>query len=202
MNAFSTQRMRTFVAMALFIVPSLAQAQEPDVSEIDDLLRENPDSVELRLDRAEDLLALGRFDEALVDCDLAASLAPKDPAVALTRGRIHLAMGELELAETHFTSYLDRGPATVEVYMLRGGIREETERHPEALADFDRAKKLAVQQAKARRSLDQLLQMIEIEEARARSLEALKRTAEAKAARDHAEHLKSLTGVAHPSRDT
>jgi tetratricopeptide (TPR) repeat protein len=194
--------MRMTIALALLLSPSLARAQEPDVSEIDDQLRENPESVELRLDRAEDLLALGRFDEALVDCDLAASLAPNDRAVSLTRARIHLAMGELELAEEHFTSYLERGPASVEVYMLRGGIREETERHPEALADYDSAKKLAVQQAKAKRSLDQLLQMIEIEEARARSLEALKRTAEAKAAREHAEHLKSLTGVAHPSRDT
>jgi tetratricopeptide (TPR) repeat protein len=194
--------MRTLLALTLLVAPAIGSAQEPDVSGIDDMLREDPHNLELRLDRAEDLLALGRFDEALVDCDLAAQLAPSDPAVSLTRARIYLAMGELERAEVSFTSYLKRDKANVEVFMLRGGIRQETGRPLEALADFDVAKKLAVEAAKHHRSLDQLLQMIEIEESRATALDALDRKTEAKAARDNAEHLKTLTAAAQPPRDS
>jgi tetratricopeptide (TPR) repeat protein len=184
--------MRTSILIALLLLPALAMAQE---AELDDQLRENPDDVELLLERAENMLAEGRFDEALVDCEHAATLAPNDPAIALTRGRIHLAMGELERAEGFFTKNLKHAP-TIEVLLLRGGIREETNRSREALADYDAARKLAAQLSKQEK-LD-LLQLIDIEEARARVLESLKRKKQAHAAREHAKHLRSLV---KPDRD-
>jgi tetratricopeptide (TPR) repeat protein len=185
-------------AIGLLLVPALGFAQ--DEPELDDRLRQRPTDVELRLERAESLLAEGRFDEALVDCEVAASLAPNDPSIALTRGRIHLAMGELELAEVHFTKVLEAGQPTIEVLLMRGAIREETSRYEEALADYLAARKLA--QKSRRRTLAHLLQIIEVEQARARALEALGRKREAKVAREHAKHLESLTAAKRDPSDS
>src|SRR5688500_12541139 len=148
-------------SVALYIMILLALAFGLESSDLDDLIRDDPENVELRLDRAESLLAEGRFDEALVDLDFAAAHSRKDPAIDLMRGRIHLAMGEPERAEGYFTKHLKRG-RTIEVLLLRGGIREETSRLPEALADYDAAKKLAAQLSK-RKQLD-VLTLIDIEE--------------------------------------
>ena len=175
------------IAVGLLLLPSLALAQE--TSELDDQVKQDPEDVELRLERADSLLAEGRFDEALVDLDVAASLAPRDPEIELMRGRVHLAMGELERAEVHFTKHLEQGK-TIEVLLLRGGIREETSRLPEALSDYDAARKLAMQLSKQKK-LD-VLQLIDIEDARARVLGSLHRNKEAQAAREHAKHLRTL----------
>lgn len=188
--------MRTLIATASLLLPALAWAQ--DVPELDEQIRDRPDDVALRLERAEELLDQGRFDEALVDCELAAQLAPEDTSVALTRGRIHLAMGELGLAEADFTTYLKNANGNTEVYLLRGGVREETGRFKEALADYDAARVLVMKLPKERRTMADLLQLIDIEEGRARALERLGKKALAKTAREHAAHLKSL---ATPARD-
>ncbi len=192
--------MRMAVAIALLLFPALARAQE--VAEIDDQLRERPEDVGLRLDHAEALLALGRFDEALVDCDLATALAPKDASIALTRGRIQLAMGELGLAEAHFSSYLKHGQPTIEVFMMRGAIREETERDREALADYDAARRLALSGPKQRRMLGDMLELIDIEAARARTLERLGRAREAHIAREHVVQLRAWVAAARPRTDS
>lgn len=127
-----------FALLFSLLAPSAAFA-DADVVELDSLIAEAPRAVSLRLDRAEALLSLGRFEEALVDCDMAERMDPRDSGVSLVRSRIHLAMGELGLAERHLSKHLKRSRPTAGALYLRGSIREETGRFEEALADYQAA---------------------------------------------------------------
>ena len=134
-------RWAALLSLGLFITPSFASAS----GEVEDLeleLEERPTDVALRLEYADYLLALGRFDEALVSCDVAESLAKKDPAVSLTRGRIYYAMGELGLAEHYLSLHLKSKHPSAEAYLLRAKIREKTGRFKEAVEDYEAARLL------------------------------------------------------------
>lgn len=122
-------------ALLLLLAPTTALAQE-ELVDLNARVHEAPQDVKLRLDRADALLSAGRFDEALVDCERAEEIDPRDADVSLTRARIYLALGELGLAEHYLSAHLKAGRPSAGALFLRGSIREETGRFEEALADY------------------------------------------------------------------
>lgn len=75
--------------------------------------RMKPDDVRLQNGLCRNLaIANHDLDGALVACDAAARLAPRDPVVLATRGYLQLRRGKWEKAEKDFAAALDLSPAS------------------------------------------------------------------------------------------
>jgi predicted Zn-dependent protease len=138
---------------------------DDELAAIDERIAASPKQASLHLDRAEKLLSLGRFDEALDACDAAQDLLPGDGQVVLVRAEIEIAMGDVGLAEHHLTNHIRYDRKDAEALFLRGRARELGERFEDALADYDLSASIQAD--------------VEVELARARVLMRLGRLAEA-----------------------
>ena len=79
-------------------------------------VRLNPNFVEAYINRGADLLALGRYDEALVDLQRAISLNPAHPQAHLNLGNLKREIGRLEAAKASFAKALELAPAYLDAW--------------------------------------------------------------------------------------
>lgn len=102
-----------------------------------------PRSASLRAARGRVRAAQRRYRDAIDDLNEAIALVNDDPRFYLARGQIHLDLGQLELAKNDINTAIkvDKGLATA--YRLRAGICLLQHDYAAALADYNRAIRLA-----------------------------------------------------------
>ena len=133
------------VAVAMLTVlggGSRALAHADLLLQIEDLTKEiakKPNDPELYLRRGELRRAHVEWDEAFVDFERAAALAPDLPALDLVRGRLFLDSGWPLSARGYLDRVLHRQPTHVEAFILRGRAFARLHLPLSAAEDFDRA---------------------------------------------------------------
>jgi tetratricopeptide (TPR) repeat protein len=90
---------------------------------------------------------LGRYEDAVRDCDRALKLNPDLAPAYNYRGLAHYRLHQPEEAISDYTRAIELGPPRVEVYSNRGNAYSALGRHDLALADFSRAIELAPRSA-------------------------------------------------------
>jgi hypothetical protein len=89
--------------------------------------------------RANVLLTLKRFEEALASCDHAITLKPEIGEPHANRGLILHAMKRLEEALASCDLAIKRKPNFAEAYFIRGHVLHELKRPEEAIVSYERA---------------------------------------------------------------
>ena len=87
-------------------------------------------------------VAAGQYDLAVVDCNTALKLSPKDAMAYFTRGNAHLFSVELELALADFSTAVELDPASSDSIYGRGLVRLLLGDEDGAERDFQRAREL------------------------------------------------------------
>jgi tetratricopeptide (TPR) repeat protein len=133
-----------------------------ELREIDAELKLHPDRADLYLDRAEFLRTIARYDDALLDLEIAAALGADIDSL---RARIHEMRGEDRLAEYYASQALLLDPEA-HVHFLRGRVRERIGDLEGALADYRAALELGTSVELHLAEGRVLISMKRIEEAR------------------------------------
>jgi tetratricopeptide (TPR) repeat protein len=102
-----------------------------------------PQMSEARYYRALTLNDLGRQQEALDDLDLALADNPGNVKFLMLKGKMLAAMDRRPEANLIFTQVIKEAPSEVEAYKARADNFEQEGRFDEALADLNRAARLA-----------------------------------------------------------
>ena len=85
-----------------------------------------------------DLLGLGQAKEALPDVEKAIEIVPEEESSYLLRGRIHMALGDIEAANSDFQQVLDLNPFNEDACILSGQLLIEQKKYDEAIASLTR----------------------------------------------------------------
>ena len=80
--------------------------------------------------------AMGKFDEALADCNDALAKAPNSIAALTTRGNLYLAKGDLDAALGDYNEALKIGPNNIRAHAGRGQLYEKRRDFSAARADY------------------------------------------------------------------
>jgi len=112
---------------------------EHDIERVSQALAEDPERVDLLLERAYYYGLAGRGDDALADLARAEHLEPANPRVALQRGFTLAQLGRNTEAEAELTRAIEAGAGGAGAYQKRAQLRLASTRPELALADFNQA---------------------------------------------------------------
>lgn len=87
--------------------------------------------------RGDSYAALGKFAEALGDFGQALAVSPTSVSVLYTRGRVYMALGQTDLAETDFANAVGQMPSYALPYFGLGDVAFERGDFGEALAAYE-----------------------------------------------------------------
>ena len=99
----------------------------------------NPSLARARLTYAELLAAIGRFQDALAQSELARSLDAKSPEVITSRAVVQLYAHMFDDARASLDQALKEQPGSAGALIAKARVEAAQERYPEALADVNRA---------------------------------------------------------------
>ena len=136
------------LALHGMVFPPAAFSEEDEVAGLTELLRKDPNNIDLLKQRAALLRLEQRFSESLGDLDRARLLNPDDPQIGLLRALTLSALRRDQDAEVEleiFLGLVKDGPARAIALAERGHIRARTLRPVLAIADFTAA--IAIQPA-------------------------------------------------------
>jgi tetratricopeptide (TPR) repeat protein len=89
---------------------------------------------------------LGKYDEAIADCNLAIGLDPRNFCGYENRASVYHETGQRDLAIADYTKAISLAPVDPEdaadLYQERGKIHQELRRYDAAIADYTKALKL------------------------------------------------------------
>jgi tetratricopeptide (TPR) repeat protein len=103
----------------------------------------NPNYTVARQWFAEHLAAMGRFDEAFRQIELAQDLAPNSPITGVTMGSICYFARKYDLAIKEFAGIVDRNPDCARARFRLGGVYAQVGRYSEAIDNLQRAVELS-----------------------------------------------------------
>lgn len=112
------------------------------VSDFAELLRRaqtTDERLDAYLQQSVALVALGNWDIALENLNVAEKLAPNDARIYSERGKVYLDQGEFQLALPEFAQALERDRTLTDAYYQRGITYLELEQYEDAIADFSAA---------------------------------------------------------------
>ncbi len=108
------------------------------ISELDRIIREQPDNTAAHMKRAEIKSKLGRYEEALSDLDLAVRLQPDNPAIFQRRADIHLEISQFDAAVSNIDHVVRLRPNDPFSYMTRALFRFQAEQYRATISDLDK----------------------------------------------------------------
>lgn len=103
---------------------------------LDDLIREAPNDVEVRVQRGSLLMASGERDEvlaALKDFEAAKAIAPKDPEVLLRLGQAQARQGSLDAARSSYLAAAELGPPSSDLVLALAELSLRQNRFHDAI---------------------------------------------------------------------
>jgi tetratricopeptide (TPR) repeat protein len=113
----------------------LLKAYEASLADFAEAQRLNPDNPQVPAYRCLTHIGMGRFDEALADCN--AALAKSNNVFTLTsRGNAYLGKGNLDAALNDYDAALKINPNYVRAYVGRGQLHEKRRNLAAARADY------------------------------------------------------------------
>jgi WD40 repeat protein/tetratricopeptide (TPR) repeat protein/energy-coupling factor transporter ATP-binding protein EcfA2 len=129
----------------------------PRLTELDELLANEPDRTPERLERAGLLADAGLHDEALQDLDRLVALQGHSPATEGLHGRVLIGMNRAEEALPRLNAAIDAGSQEAGVHVARATILLKRGQTAEARADLERSLDLEPNDLAARLLADLLL---------------------------------------------
>ena len=85
---------------------------------------------------------LGKYDEAIADCNVAIGLDPRDSSGYESRASVYHKTGQHDLAIADYTKAISLDPEPADCYRERGKIHQELGRYDAAISDYTKALKL------------------------------------------------------------
>lgn len=123
------------------------QAAETYIAQLNDLLEESPDDAETILRLGEALTLFERYEDAIAVYDRGTNIADRWVEITLACGHAQYAAGNLDEAESRFTSVLEKDPDNIEALVERGSVYLDQGDLDRAKVDFAHVEKLEPNEA-------------------------------------------------------
>lgn len=109
------------------------------MADYDMVLAKKPDTVAALNNKADILIGLGRFDQAILVLDAAITVAPNDPDLLFNRALAHERLGHLQKAQSDYDRTLALNGHFGQAYRNRGVLRLQVQKNHEGCDDLRHA---------------------------------------------------------------
>jgi tetratricopeptide (TPR) repeat protein len=117
-------------------VEGLLKLYDASLADYAEAQKVNPDGPQVPAYRCITYTSMGKFDDALADCNAALAKAPNQIYTLTSRANAYLGKGNLDAALDDYNQVLKTNPNYVRAYVGRGQLYEKRRNHTAARADY------------------------------------------------------------------